>query len=191
MSNTKNILFVGVGGQGTILASKVLTEGILNFGYDVKMSEVHGMAQRGGSVTTQVRYGECVSSPLIEKGTVDVIVSFEKSEAARWVSYLKDEGTLIVNDYEIYPITVLIGMESYPKDVSSRLKALVQNTVIVDAHGMAGDLGNVKAQNIILLGALIKALNLEDIDWEKVLENNVPKKALELNNKAFKIGLEF
>ncbi|MBB6631215.1 indolepyruvate oxidoreductase subunit beta [Clostridium algidicarnis] len=191
MSNTKNILFVGVGGQGTILASKVLTEGLLNFGYDVKMSEVHGMAQRGGSVTTQVRYGECVSSPLIEKGTVDVIVSFEKSEAARWVSYLKDEGTLIVNDYEIYPITVLIGMESYPEDVSSRLKALVKNTVIVDAHGMAGDLGNVKSQNIILLGALIKALNLEDIDWEKVLENNVPKKALELNKKAFKIGLEF
>ncbi|MBU3203247.1 indolepyruvate oxidoreductase subunit beta [Clostridium algidicarnis] len=191
MSNTKNILFVGVGGQGTILASKVLTEGLLNFGYDVKMSEVHGMAQRGGSVTTQVRYGECVSSPLIEKGTVDVIVSFEKSEAARWVSYLKDEGTLIVNDYEIYPITVLIGMESYPEDVSSRLKDLVKNTVIVDAHGMAGDLGNVKSQNIILLGALIKALNLEDIDWEKVLENNVPKKALELNKKAFKIGLEF
>lgn len=191
MSNTKNILFVGVGGQGTILASKVLTEGLLNFGYDVKMSEVHGMAQRGGSVTTQVRYGECVCSPLIEKGTVDVIVSFEKSEAARWVSYLKDEGTLIVNDYEIYPITVLIGMESYPKEVSSRLKALVKNTVIVDAYTMAKDLGNIKAQNIILLGALIKALNLEDMDWGKVLENNVPNKALDLNKKAFKIGLEF
>lgn len=191
MSNTKNILFVGVGGQGTILASKVLTEGLLNFGYDVKMSEVHGMAQRGGSVTTQVRYGECVCSPLIEKGTVDVIVSFEKSEAARWVSYFKDEGTLIVNDYEIYPITVLIGMESYPKEVSSRLKALVKNTVIVDAYTMAKDLGNIKAQNIILLGALIKALNLEDMDWGKVLENNVPNKALDLNKKAFKIGLEF
>ncbi|SUY47250.1 indolepyruvate oxidoreductase subunit beta [Clostridium putrefaciens] len=191
MSNTKNILFVGVGGQGTILASKVLTEGLLNFGYDVKMSEVHGMAQRGGSVTTQVRYGECVCSPLIEKGTVDVIVSFEKSEAARWVSYLKDEGTLIVNDYEIYPITVLIGMEGYPKEVSSRLKALVKNTVIVDAYTMAKDLGNIKAQNIILLGALIKALNLEDMDWGKVLENNVPNKALDLNKKAFKIGLEF
>ena len=191
MNNTKNILFVGVGGQGTILASKVLTEGLLNFGYDVKMSEVHGMAQRGGSVTTQVRYGECVSSPLIEKGTVDVIVSFEKSEAARWVSYLKDNGTLIVNDYEIHPITVLIGMESYPKDVSNRLKNLVQNTVIVDAYSMAEELGNIKAQNIILLGSLIKALNLENMDWEKVLENNVPKKALELNKKAFKIGMEF
>lgn len=191
MNNTKNILFVGVGGQGTILASKVLTEGLLNFGYDVKMSEVHGMAQRGGSVTTQVRYGECVSSPLIEKGTVDVIVSFEKSEAARWVSYLKDNGTLIVNDYEIHPITVLIGMESYPKDVSNRLKSLVQNTVIVDAYSMAEELGNIKAQNIILLGSLIKALNLENMDWEKVLENNVPKKALELNKKAFKIGMEF
>ncbi len=155
------------------------------------MSEVHGMAQRGGSVTTQVRYGKYVSSPLIEKGTVDVIVSFEKSEAARWVSYLKDNGTLIVNDYEIHPITVLIGMESYPKDVSNRLKNLVQNTVIVDAYSMAEELGNIKAQNIILLGSLIKALNLENMDWEKVLENNVPKKALELNKKAFKIGMGF
>jgi len=190
MNEVKSILFVGVGGQGTILASKVLTEGLLKHGYDVKMSEVHGMAQRGGSVTTQVRFGKKVYSPLIEKGTADVIVSFEKSEAARWMPFLKKDGYLVVNDYEIYPIPVLIGAEKYPENVNERLKAAVEKTIIVDAAGIAEELGNIKAQNVVLLGTLIKALGLDNIDWNEVLEGSVPPKAVELNKKALAKGLE-
>lgn len=190
MEKVISILFVGVGGQGTILASKILTEGLLNNGYDVKMSEVHGMAQRGGSVTTQVRFGEKVYSPLIEKGTADVIVAFEKSEAARWLPYLKNDGYIVVNDYEIYPVPVLIGAEKYPEDVNTKLKALVNNTVIIDAAKIAKDLGNIKAQNVVLLGALVKVLKLNNIDWNKVIEVIVPEKAIELNKKALIKGME-
>lgn len=190
MCDVKSILFVGVGGQGTILASKVLTEGLLKHGYDVKMSEVHGMAQRGGSVSTQVRFGKKVYSPLIEKGDADVIVSFEKSEAARWLSYLKKDGYLVVNDYEIHPVPVLIGQEEYPKNVNEKLKQTVKNTIVVNATKIAEELGNIKAQNVVLLGALIKALNLEDVDWNGVLETAVPPKALELNKKALQKGIQ-
>ncbi len=190
MSEVRSILFVGVGGQGTILASKILTQGLLKAGYDVKMSEVHGMAQRGGSVTTQVRFGKKVYSPLIEKGTTDVIVAFEKSEAARWVPYLKKGGTLIVNDHEIHPVTVLIGSEKYPENVNDILKQNVENTVIINAAAIAEELGNIKAQNIVLLGALLKALNMEEIDWNSIIESNVPEKALELNKKALIKGIE-
>lgn len=190
MKDIKSILFVGVGGQGTILASKILTQGLLKAGYDVKMSEVHGMAQRGGSVTTQVRYGEKVHSPLIEKGTADVIVAFEKSEAARWVSYLRKDGVLVVNDYEIHPVTVLIGSEKYPENVDEKLKSAIENTIIIDAASLAEELGNIKAQNVLLLGALIKALNLEHINWTEIIAENVPQKAIELNNKALAKGME-
>lgn len=190
MSSVKSILFVGVGGQGTILASKILTEGLLKNGYDVKMSEVHGMAQRGGSVTTQVRFGEKVYSPLIEKGTADVIVAFEKSEAARWLPYLKKDGYLVINDYEIYPVPVLIGEEEYPQNVNETLKKTVKNTIIVNASNIAEELGNIKAQNVVLLGALLKALKLENINWNQVLEVIVPPKAVELNKKALVKGIE-
>jgi len=190
MNEVKNILFVGVGGQGTILASKILSEGLMKNGYDVKMSEVHGMAQRGGSVTTQVRYGEKVYSPLIEKGNADVIVAFEKSEAARYVPYLKKGGCLVVNDYEIHPITVLIGQEKYPENVNEGLKKAVENTIIVDAAKIAEDLGNIKAQNVVLLGALIKALGVENIDWNEVISGLVPAKAVELNKKALAKGMD-
>lgn len=190
MSEVKSILFVGVGGQGTILASKLLSEGLMKHGYDVKMSEVHGMAQRGGSVTTQVRFGEKVYSPLIEKGKADVIVSFEKSEAARWVPYLKKGGHLVVNDYEIHPVTVLIGKDKYPENISEGLKSVVENTIIVDAAKIAEDLGNIKAQNVVLLGALIKALQLNDINWDEAIENVVPAKAVDLNKKALALGME-
>lgn len=190
MSSVKSILFVGVGGQGTILASKILTEGLLKNGYDVKMSEVHGMAQRGGSVTTQVRFGEKVYSPLIEKGTADVIVAFEKSEAARWLPYLKKDGYLVINDYEIYPVPVLIGEEEYPQKVNETLKKTVKNTIIVNASNIAEELGNIKAQNVVLLGALLKALKLENINWNEILEVIVPPKAVELNKKALAKGIE-
>jgi len=190
MNDVKSILFVGVGGQGTILASKVLTEGLIKNGYDVKMSEVHGMAQRGGSVTTQVRFGKKVHSPLIEKGTADIVVAFEKSEAARYLNYLKKGGYLVVNDYEMYPVPVLIGAEKYPENVNERLKAAVEKTIIIDAAGIAEGLGNIKAQNIVLLGALIKAMGLGSIDWNAVLEGSVPPKALDINKKALAKGME-
>ncbi|MGV8983751.1 indolepyruvate oxidoreductase subunit beta [Clostridium sp.] len=190
MSENKSVLFVGVGGQGTILASKILTEGLLKNGYDVKMSEVHGMAQRGGSVTTQVRFGEKVYSPLVEKGKVDVIVSFEKSEAARYLPYLKKDGYMVVNDYEIYPIPVLIGKEKYPENVNEKLSEIVHNIVIINAAKIAENLGNAKAQNVVLLGALIKVLKLENINWDEVISDIVPPKAIEINKKAFKAGME-
>ncbi|MDU1411801.1 MAG: indolepyruvate oxidoreductase subunit beta [Clostridium sp.] len=190
MKDVKSILFIGVGGQGTILASKILSEGLLRNGYDVKMSEVHGMAQRGGSVTTQVRFGEKVYSPLIEKGKADAIVSFEKSEALRALPYLKEGGHLIVNDYEIHPVPVLIGQEKYPEGVDIVLKNTVENTVIVKAAEIAKELGNIKAQNVVLLGALLKALDIKDVDWEAVVTSLVPEKAVELNKKALKAGMD-
>ncbi|WBW99425.1 indolepyruvate oxidoreductase subunit beta [Oceanirhabdus sp. W0125-5] len=190
MSKVKSILFVGVGGQGTILASKILSQGLLESGYDVKMSEVHGMAQRGGSVSTQVRFGEKVYSPLIEKGKADIIVAFEKSEVARWLEYLKDGGHAVVNDYEIHPVPVLIGKESYPTGVKEKVQKEVKNSIFVKAGDIAKELGNIKAQNVVLLGALVKALELDDMDWDGVIERLVPKKAIELNKKAFRVGME-
>lgn len=190
MNKPVSILFVGVGGQGTILASKILTEALLEKGYDVKMTEVHGMAQRGGSVTTEVRFGEKVYSPLIEKGNADIIVAFEKSEAVRYLGYLKKGGTIVANDYEIYPVTVTIGEEKYPENVDENLKKAVPNTYIIKAAKMAEDLGNIKAQNVVLLGALVSSLNLTGIHWENVIEKLVPAKAVQLNKKAFKLGYE-
>lgn len=189
MGGIKNILFVGVGGQGTILASKIFTEGLMEQGYDVKMSEVHGMAQRGGSVVTQVRYGEKVYSPLIEKGTVDVIVSFEKIEAARWLDYLKKDGIIIVNDYEIRPVTVLTGGESYPENIIEELLEKNIHLKTIDAYNTAKGIGSFKAQNIILLGALVKACALENLNWNDIIKKNVNAKYFELNTKAFDIGL--
>jgi len=190
MKETKSILFVGVGGQGIILASKILTEGLVKFGYDVKMSEVHGMAQRGGSVTTQVRFGEKVYSPLIGIGEADVMVAFEKVEAARWIQYLKPEGSLVVNDYEIYSVPVLIGAEQYPENVIEKIKTEVPNSKVIDAASKAEEIGNMKTQNIVLLGALIKALELTDLDWELVIKEQVPVKLYDINIKAFKAGME-
>jgi indolepyruvate ferredoxin oxidoreductase, beta subunit len=186
---TKSILFVGVGGQGIILASKILTEGLAKYGYDVKMSEVHGMAQRGGSVTTQVRFGEKVYSPLIGVGEADVVVAFEKLEAARWISYLKDGGSVVVNDYEILPMTVQVGKEVYPADVLEKLQEKVTSVKIFNAAEIATKLGNIKAQNIVLLGSLIKALGLDNLDWDEVVKENLPPKMHELNIAAIKAGM--
>lgn len=189
MSNIKNILLVGVGGQGTILASKILCEGLLRQGYDVKMSEVHGMAQRGGSVVTQIRFGEKIYSPLIEKGKADVIVAFEKSEALRYLSHLSQDGYIIVNDCEIYPITVSIGGEKYPENINENLLSQVPNTIIINAAKIAEELGNIRVQNVVLLGALIKILKLNNISWEQIIETAVAVKVVEINKKAFKAGI--
>lgn len=188
-NDTKSILLVGVGGQGTILASKILTEGLVRKGYDVKMSEIHGMSQRGGSVTTHVRYGTKVASPVVPMGEADVLVAFEKVEAVRWLAYLKKSGTLVVNNFEIYSLPVLIGAAKYPDEVIEKLKAEVANIKEFNAGKIAEELGNIKAQNVVLLGALVKAMNLEDLDWESVIRDTVPPKLLNLNIEAFKAGL--
>lgn len=185
---TKSILLVGVGGQGTILASKILSEGLMKSGYDVKMSEIHGMSQRGGSVSTHVRFGEKVYSPVVNPGEADILVSFEKVEAVRWLSYLKPGGSLVVNDYEIHPLTVLTGAAVYPAGVIEKLKAAVPNCKIIDAARIAEGLGNIKAQNVVLLGALVKAMQLTEVDWVAVLKELIPAKLCELNIKAFEIG---
>jgi indolepyruvate ferredoxin oxidoreductase beta subunit len=185
----KNILMVGVGGQGTILASKVLSNGLVNAGYDVKMSEVHGMAQRGGSVTTQVRYGDKVYSPIIGKGQADIIVAFEKLEALRMIQYLRKGGVMVVNDHAIPSMTVLTGAEEYPEGIIEELQSKAR-TIVFKAAEVARELGNPKTQNIVLLGALIKAIGLEDLDWDTAIEAEVKPQFVEINKKALQKGME-
>ena len=186
---TKSIILVGVGGQGTILASKLLTTGLMNTGYDVKMSEIHGMSQRGGSVSSQVRYGEKVYSPVIEIGGADILVSFEKMEALRWLDYLKPEGKIVVNNYRIDSMPVLTGKAIYQEtEIENELKRL--NATIIDAADKAEEMGNSKVMNIILLGALVKSMELEYIDWESIIRDNVKPKFLYIILKAFKNGIE-
>ena len=189
-NDTKSILLVGVGGQGTILASKILSEGLVRKGYDVKMSEIHGMSQRGGSVTTHVRFGSKVSSPIVPVGEADVLVAFEKVEAVRWLNYLKKDGTLVVNDFEIYSLPVLTGAAVYPDGIIEKLMAEVPKLKVLNAGAMAEEIGNIKAQNVVLLGALVKAMGLESLDLESVIKELVPARLLELNIAAFKAGLE-
>ena len=187
---TKSLLLAGVGGQGTILTSKILADGLIRLGYDVKMSEIHGMAQRGGSVNTQIRFGERVYSPIITSGEADVLVAFEKVEAIRYLHYLKPGSTLIVNDYDIYSLPVLTGKENYPEKVIGKLKQSVKNTVIVKAADIAQKLGNIKAQNMVLLGATVKSLELFDLDWGNVIKNYLPERFHNLNINAFNEGVK-
>lgn len=185
---TKNILLVGVGGQGTITAAKLLTTGLMEAGYDVKMSEIHGMSQRGGSVSSQVRYGNEVQSPVIEVGTADIIVAFEKMEALRYIEYLRKNGKIIVNDTEIWPLPVIIGKTTYPENILETLKNKA-DVQVMNASAMAKDIGNNKVTNVILLGAIIKSMGLQDIDWDKIIKNNVKPKFVDLNIKAIALGM--
>lgn len=189
MAETKSVLLVGVGGQGTILASKILSAGLVEAGYDVKMSEIHGMAQRGGSVSTQVRYGYEVFSPIIGRGEADVLVSFEAMEALRWLEYLKPNGKVVVNDYKIPSAPILMGKEDYPEGVIDIIKSKA-NTSVINAANIAEELGNMKVMNIVLLGALVKAIDLSDIDWEKAIKDNVKEKFVDINLKAFQRGMD-
>ena len=185
---TNSILLVGVGGQGTILASKLLTIGLMEAGYDVKMSEIHGMSQRGGSVSSQVRYGDKVYSPVIETGGADILVSFEKMEALRWLKYLKQGGKVIVNDYKINSMPIITGKANYLEDeINEELKRV--GARLVDASNDAIKLGNPKTMNIILLGSLVKSMNLENIDWNKIISDNVKKEFIDINIKAFEVGM--
>ena len=188
--STKSVLLVGVGGQGTITAAKLLTLGLMEAGYDVKMSEIHGMSQRGGSVSSQVRYGDAVQSPVIEKGSADVIVAFEKMEAMRYLDYLKPDGQLIVNETEIWPMPVVIGQVNYPDNIMAALKSKV-TLLSMNAGSMAKELGNEKVTNVILLGTVIKAMALENLNWDRIIEANVKPKFVELNKKALQIGMAY
>lgn len=186
---TRSILLVGVGGQGTILASKLLTLGLMKFGYDVKMSEIHGMSQRGGSVSSQVRYGKKVYSPVIELGGADILVSFEQMEALRWLEYLKLDGKMIVNNYRINPMPVVSTKVEYPEGIVEELKAKAP-TILFDAMSEAVNLGNPKVMNIILLGASIKLIGLDGIDWDEIIKQNVKPNFIEINIKALHRGME-
>jgi indolepyruvate ferredoxin oxidoreductase beta subunit len=186
---TKSILLVGVGGQGTILASKLLTIGLMESGYDVKMSEIHGMSQRGGSVSSQVRYGDDVQSPVIELGGADILVSFEKMEALRWLEYMKPEGIIVVNDYQINPMPVVSGVADYSDEILDELKAKASDITVIDAFKEAEALGNPKVLNIVLLGTLIKMMNLTDINWNEIIAAEVKPQFVEINQKALAIGL--
>jgi indolepyruvate ferredoxin oxidoreductase beta subunit len=188
MRETKSILLVGVGGQGILLVSRVLTKGLLQAGYDVKMSEVHGMAQRGGSVSTQVRFGDTVYSPIIGRGGADALIAFEKMEAVRYAEYLKPSGTVLVNDYEIAPMPVASGAAVYPQGTIEAVAAAFK-TYAVHAAEIAKGLGNAKCMNVVLLGAMVKAFSLPDADWEALVKAELPEKLHELNLAAFRAGL--
>lgn len=185
---TKNIMIVGVGGQGSLLASKLLGKLLMEQGYDVKVSEVHGMSQRGGSVVTYVRYGDKVYSPVIDKGEADFIVSFEILEAARWLSYLKPNGRIVTSTQQIDPMPVIIGAEEYPKNLAEKLKATGINVDALDCLDLAEKAGSAKAVNIVLMGRLSHYFDLPEETWQKAIEASVPQKFLELNKKAFELG---
>ena len=190
MSNSvKNIMIVGVGGQGTLLASKMLGYVLLKQGYDVKVSEVHGMSQRGGSVVTYVRYGEKVYSPVIDKGEADVIISFEQLEAARWVEFLKKDGVIITNTQKMEPMPVITGAAEYPEGLIEKLTTAGARVDAKDFLALAEEAGSSKAVNIALMGRFSTYFpDITDEQWQDAIEKNVPAKFLELNRKAFELG---
>lgn len=186
--DVKTILIVGVGGQGTLLASKLLGNVLLNEGYDVKISEVHGMSQRGGSVITYVRFGKKVDSPISDLGMADMIISFEQLEAARWLSYLKPGGTVIVNDQKIDPMTVVTGKTVYPDDVIDNLKKTGADIITADALALANQAGSSKATNVVLLGVAAKRLGIDPSSFKNVIKTTVKPNFVDINLKAFDLG---
>jgi len=184
-----NILIVGVGGQGTLLTSRIIAQVAVQMGYDVKVSEIHGMAQRGGSVVSQVRYGQKVYSPIIKKGDADIILAFEKIEAARWLDYLKPDGMVIINNERVNPLPVMSGKEKYPDQIHEKIAELLPKTAIIDATAIATRCGNVRAANVVLVGILTAAVGIPADEVEKAISAIVPAKALEVNLSAFREGL--
>lgn len=184
---TKNIMIVGVGGQGTLLTSRILGGVILNGGYEVKLSEVHGMAQRGGSVVTFVRYGDKVYEPIVEEGCADVLIAFERLEAMRYAHYLKKDGVIIVNDQRMDPMPVVMGAAEYPEGIIEKLKEQYK-VISVDALSKAREIGNTKAFNVVVLGVAAKHMDFSVDEWMSVIEKTVKPKFVELNKKAFEAG---
>ena len=187
---TKNIMIVGVGGQGSLLASKLLGRILLGKDYDVKVSEVHGMSQRGGSVVTYVRFGKKVYSPVIDKGEADYIVSFELLEAARWSEYLREGGKIITNVQQINPMPVITGAAQYPDELAEKMKSKGITVDQIDALALAEQAGSSKAVNIVLMGHLSRSFDFTLEEWMDAIEKSVPAKFLELNKKAFLLGRE-
>lgn len=185
---TKNIMIVGVGGQGSLLASKLLGRILLDQGYDVKVSEVHGMSQRGGSVVTYVRYGDRVYSPIVDKGEADFIVSFELLEAARYVNFLKPGGRVVVSAQQIDPMPVITGAAEYPADLDKKMADLDIRVDVMDALSLAEQAGSSKAVNLVLLGRLSRYFDFPEEAWQKAIDACVPEKFLELNRRAFALG---
>jgi len=185
---TTDILIVGVGGQGTLLASRVLGNLAQSLGYDVKLSEVHGMAQRGGSVVTHVRFGDKVFSPVIDESSADIILAFEKLEALRWVGRLKKNGRMFVNTQEIAPMPVITGAVSYPADIEERIRALVPDAVFVDALKLAEEAGTAKAVNIVLIGVLARHMDIDKNAFLDAIRATVPQRLLDVNLAAFEKG---
>ena len=188
MSNVKSVIIVGVGGHGTLLASRVLGSAMLSQGVDVKVSEVHGMSQRGGSVVTYVRYGDKVYSPIIAQGEADVLLAFEALEAARYLPWLKPEGTVVVNTQQMDPMPVVTGVAEYPKDILGKVREQGVKVVALDALGMAEEAGSSKAVNVVLIGAMAKKLDLPKEVWIDTIKETVPSKFIDMNLKAFELG---
>ncbi len=188
MSEGKNLLLVGVGGQGILLASEVISQAAMMQGFDVKKSEVHGMAQRGGIVSSHVRYAERVYSPLISKGSADIILSFEKAEAGRWTEYLSPDGEIVTATTEIVPPIIHVMGKQYPHDVLDKMRAQNLRVLAIDAASVAERLGNIRAMNVVLLGAMSSKLDFTEETWKEAIKSRVPKKHIELNLKAFDEG---
>ena len=187
---TKSIMIVGVGGQGSLLASKLLGRLLLTKGYDIKVSEVHGMSQRGGSVVTYVRYGDKVYSPIIDRGEADFIVSFEQLEAARWIEYLRKDGIVVTNTQKTDPMPVITGAAAYPEELIEKMRAAGADVDAIDALSLAEQAGSSKAVNLVLMGRLSKYFDFPDDVWQEAIEACVPAKFLELNRRAFALGRE-
>ena len=185
---TKSIMIVGVGGQGTLLASRILGNAVISEGYDVKVSEVHGMSQRGGSVVTYVRYGDKVYSPIIDKGGADIVLAFEELEAYRALPYLKKGGKIIVNTQQTDPMPVITGVAKYPENIIEKLKVTGAEIIDRDALSMAIEAGNMKAVNVVLIGVMAKNTSIDKSVWIDTIKSTVPAKFLDVNLKAFEIG---
>lgn len=187
-NDSRSIMLVGVGGQGTILASKILTTGLIAAGYDVKMSEIHGMSQRGGSVSTQVRFGTKVYSPIIGRGQADILVAFETMEAMRYLADLKPDGKIVVNDYKMPSMPILAGNCEYPDGIISELSSKAE-TLVLDAAAIAREQGNPRGMNVVLLGALIRSMDLQDIDWATAVRACMKSKLVDMNLCCLEAGM--
>lgn len=184
----KSILIVGVGGQGTLLTGRIIGKHALDAGYDVKLSEVHGMAQRGGSVVMQVKYGNKVYSPLIEEGKVDVMFAFERLEALRYAHYLKSEGVIIANTQRIDPMPVVMGIEAYPENIEEQLESYCRNICFIDALEIAKELGSIKVVNMIMIGTYAAYLGDPLEKWEQIVASSVPEHTIKMNKEALRRG---
>ncbi len=187
---TKSIMIVGVGGQGTLLASRLLGAALISVGYDVKVSEVHGMSQRGGSVVTYVKYGDKVDSPIVQKGQADLILAFEQLEAARWLPFLKTGGTIIANTQKMDPMPVVTGVATYPEGVLEAIRKTGVKLQAVDALSLAVEAGSSKAVNVVLIGVMAAHMDIDRAVWEQAIRETVPAKFLEMNLKAFDLGYQ-